>query len=296
MLMTVALMDARYAAHVGMGDAPYIVTPDVVYADDTMLLSSSAATVQHYLDAVTAVGRTYGLELNLQKTVLLRIRSDVNVYGSDGKPLVVKEEAVYLGGLLSIHGNSVAEVTRRIGEATGGFHSLSAVWKHANITRQKKYAICMSCVVSKLLYGLESLWLLQADLRRLDGFFARCLRKIAGIPPSFYSRVSNERVLKQFDAEPLSVVLKRRQVMLYGKLVKQPADSLTRRVAIEDGSFKPKDWKPHRRVGRPCQRWTQSVFNLAVNAFGSELVFERHLDIPAHLIGGVQCRRLVLNH
>ena len=74
MLMTVALMDARRIAQLGTEDAPYIVSPDVVYADDTMLLSSSAANVQKYLDAVTAVGRTYGLELNLQKTLLLRIR------------------------------------------------------------------------------------------------------------------------------------------------------------------------------------------------------------------------------
>ena len=167
---------------------------------------------------------------------------------------------------------------------------MSAVWKHANIAKQRKYAICMSCVISKLLYGLESLWLLQADLQRLDGFFARCLRKIAGILPSFYSRVSNEKVLQKFDATPLSVVLKRRQVMLYGKLVKKPADSLTRRVAIEDGSFKPKDWKPKRRVGRPCQRWTQSVFNMALRAFGSELEFERHIDTigPYHWRSAVQ--------
>ena len=157
---------------------------------------------------------------------------------------------------------------------------MSAVWKHANIAKQRKYAICMSCVISKLLYGLESLWLLQADLKRLDGFFARCLRKIAGILPSFYSRVSNERVLQKFDATPLSVMLKRRQVLLYGKLVKQPRDSLTRRVAIEDGGFKPKGWKPKRRVGRPCQRWTESVFNMALSAFGSELELKRHIDSP----------------
>ena len=64
--MSVVLADARRMSGVHTEDS-FIVTPELVYADDTMLLGSSAATVQAHLDSVMAVGRTYGLELNLQK-------------------------------------------------------------------------------------------------------------------------------------------------------------------------------------------------------------------------------------
>ena len=67
-VMSVALLDARRMSQLEETQ-DYIVTPDLVYADDTMLLGSSAESVQRYLNCVMAVGRTYGLELNLEKTV-----------------------------------------------------------------------------------------------------------------------------------------------------------------------------------------------------------------------------------
>ena len=49
-----------------------------------------------------AVGKSFGLELNLAKTVLLRHRGSEDIAGFDGKHLRVKTEAIYLGGLISI--------------------------------------------------------------------------------------------------------------------------------------------------------------------------------------------------
>ena len=139
-VMTVALQDARRMSQLEETQ-DLIVTPDLVYADDTMLLGSSAQTVQKYLDNVIAVGRTYGLELNLQKTVLLRVRATDDVFGSDGVPLTVKNEALYLGGQISCAGEATAEISRRLGEGRRSFHILAAVWKHANISRQRKLQI-----------------------------------------------------------------------------------------------------------------------------------------------------------
>jgi len=191
-LMSVVMADARSSTSF-VESRPYIVTSDLVYADDTMIIASSAAHAQSYLDAVTETGKTYGLELNLKKTVLLRLRGDEDVVGFDGKALQVKTEAVYLGGLINIHGLASPELGRRIGEARGVFRQLVAVWKHANIPLKRKYAMLDACVMSKLLYCLESLWILADGLKRLDGFFASCLRQIAGIKHSYYSRVASNR-------------------------------------------------------------------------------------------------------
>ena len=78
MLTTVALINARNLFDADVTQQ-YLVAPDLVYADDTMLLSSSSAAAQAYLDAVTTVGRTYGLELNVDKTVLIRIRGEEDI-------------------------------------------------------------------------------------------------------------------------------------------------------------------------------------------------------------------------
>ena len=154
--MTVVLHDARK----GRGsttNAPYVITPDVAYADDTLVVGSSPKDVQTYLDCIARVGRQYGLELNLEKTILLRVRGRCDIYGSDGNPLVTRDEAVYLGGLVTTDGRPTRELTRRLGEARQTFRKLTQVWKHSCISRSRKHQIFDSCVVSKVLYGLESL-------------------------------------------------------------------------------------------------------------------------------------------
>ena len=218
------------------------------------------------MDQVVQVGRTYGLESKQKKTVMLRVRGSGDVHRPDGQPLSIVIDAVYLGGLISTSGNSAPELSRWLGEATSLFKSLCAVWKHANIPRARKVAIFDACVVSKLLYGLESLWLLKSDLQRLDAFQARCLRNISGIAPSYISRVRNADVLANLGASTLSGNLLRRQVCLYKKIPMQGPNSLARRVALEPRGEQPKDWHPVRRVGWPTQRWCKQVHELMISS------------------------------
>ena len=64
----------------------YVVTPELVYADDTMLLASSPETIQKHLNSIAAVGLTFGLEFNLEKTVQMTIRGDEQIIGTNGQP------------------------------------------------------------------------------------------------------------------------------------------------------------------------------------------------------------------
>ena len=270
MMMTVLLHDAGQGLernHV----PPYIVTPEVVYADDTMLLGSDPVAIQVLLDRVAAAGVEYGLHLNVSKTVLLRIRGSVDICGPDGSALSVKDEAVYLGALLSVDGRPVGELTRRLGEARQTLDKLSAVWRHANLTRDRKKMFFEAFVVSKLLYGLETTWLLKAERVRLDGFYARCLRKLLGVAPAFVSRVSNKIVLHRFGAQPLSLQLLGRQLLYYGRLAGQTNTSLPRNVALEASDVTPRFWNMRRCVGRPRLRWTCCVFAFAVQVAGGSV-------------------------
>ena len=201
--------------------------------------------------------------------MLLRIGGDADIMDSNGNALQVVDEAVYLGGLVSCNGRPVCELTRRMGEAGRTFRTLQAVWKHANINRTRKIKIFEACVLSKLLYGLESAWLPRADRNKLDGFFARCLRKIYAIKPAFLSRVSNAEVLARASAKPLSTNLLARQLIYYGKIACRESSDLTRIIAFGPSGCKPRKWSM-RKAGRPCLRWTSCVYAHALSVAGGK--------------------------
>ena len=47
---------------------------------------------------------------------------------------------------------------------------------------------------AKVLYGLDTTWLLKGDLKRLDAAQAQWLRQILHIPFAYYSRITDETV------------------------------------------------------------------------------------------------------
>ncbi len=158
----------------------------------------------------------------------------------------------------------MSEVSRRLVEARKAFDSLSAVWAHANIPKHRKQQFFEACVITKLMYGLSSMWLLQADRSKLDSFYVKCLRCIHRIPHPMVSHVSNQRVLQTASAEQLSVQLLRHQLILYGKLYRRSWDNLVRQVALEPNNCTPWNWNTLRRVGRPRLQWNTSVYALAL--------------------------------
>ena len=159
------------------------------------------------MNAIVQEGAIYGLEINWSKTVQIQVCKQYVINRPDGNPIVQVREAVYLGGLVTCDGKAGRELVRRLGEGRRVFDGLEKIWSHAGITRSRKLQIYSACVVSKILYSMESLWLLQADRTRLDVSHYKCHREISGIPCSFISRVSNAEVLEQSSASILSQLL-----------------------------------------------------------------------------------------
>ena len=160
-----------------------------------------------HMDLVIDEGQRYGLEVNFSKTVAMNVHCETQLTQPTGEPVKTVEQAAYLGGMLCTNAAASPEVSRRIGEAKGAFEALQKCWSHANITRKRKIEIYNACVVSKLLYGLDTLWLLQNHLQRIDAFHVKCLRRILHIPCSYRSRISNVTVLDTAGEPLLSVVL-----------------------------------------------------------------------------------------
>ena len=124
-------------------------------------------------------------------------------------------------------------------------------------------------IVSKLTYGLSVTWLPAAQRRRIDGFYARCLRRILRIPAAYFSRISNNVVFNRAGVEPLAVEILRRQLTFLGCIALLPAKGPRRKcVFVGDTSHLQMDRYIHRR-GRPRRTWAKEVLNVAAARFGS---------------------------
>ena len=82
---------------------------------------------------------------------------------------------------------------------------MAHVWQHTRLSERDKYKIYSSYVVSKLTYGLQTVWLTKAARSKLDAFHVRCLRQILSIAHSHWSRISNQEVLHRIGAPKLSM-------------------------------------------------------------------------------------------
>ena len=153
-----------------------------------------------------------------------------------------------------------SELSRRLGQAHADFRTLQRVWSHAAISRPRKVQIYNACIVSKLLCSLHTAWLSKTERRRLDGFQARCLRRIEGIPPSYLSRVPNTAVLSQANAQKLSSTLLYHQLQYMGALARRPSGDVVRDSVFVAGSIALRSSTKPRARGRPRTTWAAAVF------------------------------------
>ena len=185
---------------------------------------------------------------------------------------------VYLGGTLHSNGKFGAELARKLGIATADFKTLSTICKHTQLTTTRKLAIFDAIVVSRLRYATASAWLSKGDLRKLDGFHARCLRTILRIKPSFVSRISNTAVLNLAGRRALSLDVRRSQLKLLGEVVLNPAKSFLKEVTFQSNTVVPLTDAWVRRVGRPRHEWATQLLNSMKVAAGNDEYWRRTIS------------------
>ena len=282
MLMTVIMEDA--IGLLGPADRRHYEDGSlavVLYADDTLLIGDSAKSLHRLLQAVATVGGRYGLLLHSDKFQLTQTRTAERVIDHWGNAISVKECMLYLGTHIASSGSVIREVGQRIGAAWSVFKDLQALWKHTQVPRRRKIEVYQAIVTSRLLYGLSSAWINVAELRRLDGFQSRCLRKILGIQPAYYSRVPNRKILEIAQQLPYSRQLLKQQLLLFGKVARAPDSDPLRQLTFCASSLHAATGKYVRRVGRPRNEWALKLRTQAERAAGSSANLEVCLADPA---------------
>jgi len=269
MVMTCVMNDARALLVQELGAPAVDNLSELLYADDTLLLGTSGLALSAFLRAVADTGAEFGMSLHVGKTQLLKVRSPGVVTTPNGENLTSKPSMIYLGGLLSDDGRSEKELSRRIGLAASDFKKLSRIWSHSNVSTLRKLHIFKSCVISVLMYGLKTIWLGAASQRRLDGFQARCIRKILRIPAAYISRISNATVRERASSTRLSKELLQQQLLLFGDIAVRDTGTL-RDCVFAPGSVSLAEAQGCRGRGRPRHSWADQVRKHALTVAGSE--------------------------
>jgi len=236
---------------------------DLAFADDTMLMGVSSEHLSEYLDAVACAGKRFGMELHYGKLQLISVCCNNRVTKPNGDILQPTASMQYLGTVLTEDGQVSSELSRRIGQARGEYTSLSKVWKHSSLAVKRKIHIFQSLVLSKLLYGIAACSFTAAQLRRVNGFQAKCLRQILGINHAFYSRVSNAEVLRRAGAKLATDILVEQQLTQLGKVLRAPQPSALHSTTLTAGTLEPATSHFIRRRGRPRKEWATTVLQEA---------------------------------
>ena len=125
------------------------------------------------------------------------------------------------------------------------------------------------------MYGLSAGCFTKLELRRLDGFQAKCLRTVLGVAPSFVSRISNACVRSTAGWKPASQVLMEQQLLLLGKVLRSAPNGPLQKASFIPGTIRPATDRYVRRVGRPRREWVPHVIAEALGAIGGEETLTR---------------------
>ena len=273
-LMTVLMHDARRELERTSGNvlASGGLVHDLLYADDTLLIDARGDVAQAYMEAVVVVGAQYGLKINWKKVEFMAIRCTPHLRDGNDQSIPQKSSIGYLGALLDSSGAIQSELNRRIGMATADFKAMSTIWNHSHLTKWWKHRVFQACISSKLLYGLQTAWLTKVQRAKVDGFQAKCIRKIIKVAPSYWSRVSNVEVLARLGAQKLSKQLLEQQLMLFGKIYRRSNSDISRQMVFDPSTDSLRIAGVARARGRPRLNWCQEVHKQAILLNGGSAV------------------------
>lgn len=171
------------------------------YADDTVLIATSADELQTLINQVNQAGKGYNLRLNVKKTKIMRIRTPQNEnlhFQADNEIIEEVDSFTYLGVVIRNDGNNNKEVKRRIAIAKSKLCKLDYLWKSNDIRNVTKWKMMSTIGFSIALYGVEA-WNITTNNKTIEAFEAWCARRLLDV--SWRDKKSNEWVFNQLKSK-----------------------------------------------------------------------------------------------
>ena len=225
--------------------------PELRYADDTVLLSSTPEGLEKMIKSVKNHSENQNLFLNAKKTKIMRTdkteRATNIVIGGDTIEEVIDFD--YLGSLIAQNGDGIKEIRRRLGMATKKLKDMKKVWKGNNESTKLKFL--RSLIFPIATYGSETWSISKEAEKKINAFELRCYRRILRIP--WTDKRTNVSVLQQMEITQenwLQNSIVRQKLKFFGHVKRH--DCLERE--IYEGIIEGK-----RGRGRPRRRWSQDI-------------------------------------
>ena len=158
----------------------------VKYADDLMLLAKKEKVIE--------TGRCYGMEMNVEKTKVMRISRQIFPVKImiHQKQLENVESFISFGSILTNDGSCICGIKCRIAMAKAAFNKKRALFTSTlDLELRKKLVKCY--IWSLALYGAETWTLRVVDQKHLESFEMWCWRRMEKI--SWTDHARNEEVL-----------------------------------------------------------------------------------------------------
>ena len=230
---------------------------DFLFADDCALAALSEPDLQELASCLSTAAKAFGLTISLKKTeVMLQPKPGITLPEPsiviEGTTLKNVESFTYLGSCLSSTCSMDKEVSNRLAKAGASFGRLwGRVWGERGITLRTKLAVYRAVVITSLLYGCESWTLYRKQLKSLDQFHLRCLRKIMGI--SWKDQIPNTEVLRRAALPGIEALIMMAQMRWVGHVVRMNDTRLPKTIFFSELA------SGARNVGRPHKRFKDSL-------------------------------------
>jgi hypothetical protein len=292
---------------------------DLEFADDTVLMARTQATLHRLVHLLQHLAAQRGLSLNPHKCQLLLLNTTLpislskTVTATDpcscefcapfldipiepdslAPPVPQMDTAKYLGAFISSNSSSTADVNFRCSQASTAFHALSPFFRHPLIHPKKKFQIYSQIVQAILLHGAESQVYSPAQVTKINSLHYKALRQILQVKSPFYHRVlspseapcSNEHLIALAYAIhpslfPPSLRISNTRLKYLGHILRHP-ESFEHQICFHS-SYSLRTISSPFRKGAPRAHWPELALAEASNKV--QMITRKQMPAPGEFL------------
>ena len=230
----------------------------IAYADDIVLVTKRRKIMKDMLSEIIEEGKKIGLEINEDKTKIMRI----------GKKLETREIKIgqynfeevdkfkYLGVTISSQGDRRTEIKEKIVAANRAFHANKKLLKSKVLRKETKMKVYRTMIRPILLYAAETMTMTKRDEEDMRVMERKIMRAILGpirLDNGEYRQRMNCELLQEI-GDDIVKKIKEQRVKWLGHIWRGGTET-TVYVLLK--------WDPggRRRRGRPRSKWLQEVMD-----------------------------------
>jgi len=171
--------------------------PELRYADDTTLLSSTASGLEKTIMSVKSHSEAQNLYLNANKTKIMntdktKTKTKITI---NGEELENVNKFEYLGSMLCNNGDGIKEIKRRLNMALQKLKQMKNIWQGTN--RKTKLKLLRACIFPIAIYGCEAWTISQTAAKLITSFEMKCYRRVLKI--LWTDMKTNKDILAELD-------------------------------------------------------------------------------------------------